>query len=386
MSVASEPAANTAVEAVSVLWVDDNSAVVQNFRKLLAEQEGKNAFLAIDWASSIRLAEEKLADDNYGAVIIDCRMDDFNLDENGARFLVELNRRNRALPTFVYSAWLDDALYRPFLDQSYAVDVRSKSHRFERRLKSDSFISKIHFFGANYVSLRQLRPERIAYRDYVKDPDKFRPATDIHWRKHQHWILKDMERHGYEWCVVAGDEVVDGSDDLFEFPDDSQLRSIGERSNLVPFAYAETRIPEETGPAKTGQAWSRTRYNNDYYPTIRIGVGERDIVGDFDTGAAQTVVSEELVKKGMFDSYREEAHLGGVYKCFVKNVTLTVVDDYGVRQERKVPIQVVPEWSATTFQTVNSNRLALIGRDVLRAFEMELLLDSHHRKTFVRLL
>jgi len=372
---------------VQVLWMDDEPGFLRVLNDALEEEQ---LGVAIEAATSIPEAEEKLQSERYCAFVADLRMDDSDpAGQNGAVFLLEVNRRYRALPTFVYTAWLNDPIYEELLLSSYVIAAVSKIMEWSRPVSRLPFITKLQEFAFNFSRVKDFKPERIQFGDYISNPNKYRDQTAVHWLKHRLWIEPDMERQNLAWCVVCGFSIVKGSKDIFDFPDEEALVKIGRECNLVPFAYSKCYAPESIDPSTTsGSAWVSTLLNNDKYPTLRVRIGGDVLSADFDTGAYQTFVSDNLVERGVFDFLRESesVHLNETFTYWTKKVSMALVGTDGREKAERLPVNIVDSWHDSPFVKINPKRMALVGRDVLRAFKCRVLLDSTERSTSVKML
>lgn len=372
---------------VSVLWLDDKPETVRPFKQLLDKERNRTG-IDIDIATSIERARELLKTDAYDALVVDLRMDDFDLSSSGAEFLLEVNKTNKCLPTFVCSSFLDDATYLDDLGRSYAIQIASKNDRFDRPLMKAPFFEAIYKAAESYQRVKAFKPEQISFTAYMKDPSRYAIQTDTHWQKHRHWITTEMARRGFKWAVVCGNKVVIGDNDTFRFPTEDELIDIGTRENLIPFAYSRPLLPEDTSVGVSGSTGWNSMGSDDHYPTIKATVGKLVLEDDFDTGAGCTFVSDAIVRKGPLNFWRDldGVHLGKSYRYFVKREQLDLWDLGGTTQTSEVMITVVKDWDNSPFVEVNKNRRILFGRDVLRAFKVEVHLDSLNHVTWVRFL
>lgn len=373
---------------IKILWMDDQPETIKNYKELLARE---NLF-EIDIATSIPEAKEKLTTlegdinaDKYEALVIDCRIDPYDLTENGAEFLKQVNELDKAFPTFVYSSWAEDRRFKQFLDQSYAIFIESKTRSFDSPLSQNRFFKAIYESGRRFQEVKDLEPEKIIFSRYVEEPYKYQTEVTSHWKKHGHWITLELARRRWMWGVVCGEEIVAGSDDLFDYPDEDALAELGQAHNLIPFAYSEPALPEDSG---SSASWNLHAGTNDYYPTIKIQIGDTELQDDFDTGAQQTMIAEELIKRGILDHIRayEGEHLGLSFQYLTKQVPVTITDSAGNVQTKKLPVAIVINWDESPFTRANKKRRVLFGRDILRAFEVEVCLNSRDHITQVRLL
>jgi len=366
-------------ETVPVLWMDDEPNAIVDWIDVLNAEPGPIRF-DLDVATSIDNARLKLRAREYGALVVDCKMNPNNESANGAEFLLSVNEARKSLPTFVYSAWLDDPLYQRFLGRSLAVLIERKQV-FDPPLSEKAMFSQIYEIARKYLAVKHLSPEIIQFKEYEKNPAKHAEEVKAHWMKHGHWIQAEMRNRHIAWCVVCEEQIVRGTGDLFQFPNTDGLVEIGKAYNRIPFAYSKTLLPESVVPM--GEGWAR----NDYYPAIRAKVNGVEILDDFDTGAPQTYVSDGLVKRGWLSFMRDSEVgyvLGSSFNFFTTKVKITLFDADGSEHTQEIPVAVVEGWDSSAFKHVNSKRVVLFGRDLLRAFEVEVTLDSKNRVTRVR--
>lgn len=377
-------AATQAIAPVQVLWMDDEPHTIENYQKLLR----KDKKIEIKIVDSIEKAVKELKTGIYEAFVADCKMDIHDPSENGAEFLSKLNERRKPFPTFVYSAWTDDPLYKSHLDHSYALIIESKPADWEYPLMENEFFNKMYEAARKFSRLRNLKPEKIPFNTYISQASHYKPDINVHWEKHGHWISKEMSKRGWVWSVTCGEQLVLGSDDLFDYPDEDELLHLGKEHNLIPFGYSVPVLPEDSPATNRTASWTSTELKNDYYPRLSILIGEKELQDDFDTGAAQTFISEELVNKSLVEFFRqyEGVHLDQSFEFTTKKIKISVIDSRGNTQEKSIPVAVVKKWDDSPFTRVNKKRKALLGRDLLRAFQVEVCLDSQNLLTRVRLL
>ena len=370
---------------VPVLWMDDEPTGIDYVRRFI-DAERQHFCISIEVSRSIEETRNRLSTGKYGALVADCRMDELDLSENGAEFLYEVSRMQRALPLFVFSAFLDDPRYDQYLQLSPVVAKAGKTDDLDPPLAGHEFFRKLDRAAVRYYAVKDLYPELVQFRKYRSDPKKYESVLGAHWQRHSCWIQAEAVARGFVWVVVVGDAIVKGSSDLDEYPNEEELVQIGEAANLVPFAYGFVVPPEDTvGSGAQGIAWGQVG-KADWYPRISVELGGVRIEDDFDTGAQCTHVSDRLVPRGFLDFWlpSEVGHLGLPYRYFVKKVPLKVVDSYGTSRLKEVAVSVVDQWASSGFVIVNPARRCLIGRDLLQAFAVVVVLDSGNRLTIVR--
>jgi hypothetical protein len=188
-----------------------------------------------------------------------------------------------------------------------------------------------------------------------------------------------MERHNLQWVVICGETVAKKSTKLSDFPSEQELMKLGSDTDRIPFAYSKAHLPEQL-------PWADTS-DGDSYPTLRLIIEGKHIIGDFDTGAYQTHVSDTIVNKGILDfvlSNDEGLHLGSSYRFFTKRVEVKITTDEGITRTNGIPIAFVEDWEKSPFVKINRKRIALIGRDVLTGFQIQVVLDGNSKKTHVQ--
>jgi CheY-like chemotaxis protein len=358
-----------------ILWVDDQPEFIRQLSILLS---AAGMSMNIEVATSSEEAERKLEATRYSAIVADLCLDEYDRASNsGAQLLAKLSRTARHLPKFTFSGNNSDPTYQADLEEAHIIASADKETRIPRSGVGEVlFFRELYKWARNHAEVVNIDPERIAFEKYLGDPDKYRDAVMSHWAKHGGWITDELSKLGYAWGVVCGTAIVSGSPDLFDFPDEVEIKEIGRLHNLVPFAYS-LPTPVET------ITWIPTKFPEDRFPRIAIKLSTL-LHDDFDTGAMQTHVSSDLVGLSIFDSLRPGSHLGMPHKSATKRVKVTLVADDGVERTEVMPLVVVTDWDTSGFVKVNGLRKVLVGRDILRAFPVEITLNSKTGKSGMR--
>lgn len=55
---------------------------------------------------------------------------------------------------------------------------------------------------------------------------------------------------------------------------------------------------------------------------------------------------------------------------------IEVTDSEGASVERRIAVRLVKDWTSSPFVRINPKRRALVGRDILRAFSLEVSLRA----------
>lgn len=367
---------------MKILWIDDDREFAERISGLVLKSHCEVEF---EFAESYGEAEQMVSELELDGAIFDMRLGeaDYNESEDGSKLLLEVGQAERTLPTFAYSAFLDEVRYRNNLDESYVMLEGSKTLPLKYQLSPSGFFNHVIFNSEAYSEAKSFTPELIEFATYQKNPEKFEKELQMHWRKHRGWVEGEMRKRGATWIVVAGTSVVDCNENPDLFPDFEKLMRIGEEKGLIPFAYSAEHRPESIDPV----GWSATTSGDDYYPQISLDVGE-PLVADFDTGAYRTHMSDEYAPSKLFQFPRallgnKNSHLGVDYEKFTQTIEMSLPGNCGNTKSAKVPVEFVKEWAESPFVNVNPKRRALAGRDILRIFETEVTLNGSRRTTYV---
>lgn len=205
------------------------------------------------------------------------------------------------------------------------------------------------------------------------------------WDENEEWIREQIESRGADWILVCNRDVIKWSDDRKEYPSEEELEKIAKEYNLFPFVFVQPPLIEET-------SWNPTRYKRDYYPTIKISVcGEMDLIGDFDTGNPITTLNrDELTSSGYlqprpFTALQKWRFLDEEYYYSSEPIHIQIADELGNKQSKDIRCDCVKDWRESPFCKVNPCRQALVGRDILLEFPLEVRLDGKGKKTYIYL-
>lgn len=129
--------------APSVLWMDDQPEFMRGLERILSKS---GMPLSIEAATSIDRAQQMLHEKQYSAFVADCRMSNYDpAGANGAAFLLQVNQTYPALPTFVCSAYLDDAMYEK------ESRIQTPSFAPRRHVNCDWPASRMTFSSPNFI-------------------------------------------------------------------------------------------------------------------------------------------------------------------------------------------------------------------------------------------
>ena len=155
--------------------------------------------LEIEIVTSIAVAKERLLRNpsRYCSLIVDCKMDLYDSSENGAEFLLEVNNMYKYFPTYVYSGFLGDAIYKDYIEKSYAILSIPKQH-INRPLYKNKLFKNLYNTCLKYNEIKDFCPERITFKQYKSNPTNYSNEIKAHWTKHGHWINIELNYYNKE--------------------------------------------------------------------------------------------------------------------------------------------------------------------------------------------
>jgi len=201
------------------------------------------------------------------------------------------------------------------------------------------------------------------------------------------WIKEQIEKHNAEWILVVNKEVITYSKNRKDYPSKEELKNLAEKYNLFPFIFFRPPLIEES-------SWAKTRYKDDYYPTVKISIcGTLNLAGDLDTGNPTTtldrdrLISSTLLKKEHIDIPLQKGTFHNrPYEYSVDIIHIQITDEKGKKEARFIRCECVKDWQKNPFCIVNSQRKALMGRDILLEFPLEVRLNGKEQKTYLYLI
>jgi hypothetical protein len=195
-------------------------------------------------------------------------------------------------------------------------------------------------------------------------------------------VERELERRHAAWLILVGDDVVAESLDPTIVPSPEEVLRHGEPSGRVAYLF-EAPLVEEVLASKSH--WSILS-GHDRYPTVPLGIqGDPDpraIVADLDTGSHATFMDAGLVRTPVVTWFVGQ-HLGRRFLWSPAAVELEITPVDGRTRRRSVAVRRVEDWQASPFVRINPARTMLVGRDVLRAFGLTILLGASRAESEV---
>jgi hypothetical protein len=224
-------------------------------------------------------------------------------------------------------------------------------------------------------------PFRVPSSRYLelRDDERFalvRRATAIAWDR----VERELSSRGAAWVVLVGDEVVAESADPTSVPTPDEVLEMGKAKGRVAYLFT-AELLEELEPVST---WTPLR-GTDRYPTIPLRLLVADplvVVADLDTGAHVTLLDWELTGAST-RLWLSGRHLGRPFYWSPARVEIELRTTSETMLRRSVAVWQVRDWSGSPFVRINPSRRMLVGRDLLRAFGLRLVLRASEGETEV---
>jgi hypothetical protein len=228
-------------------------------------------------------------------------------------------------------------------------------------------------------------PFSVSWRTYLSlPPECAERLKERVWDENENWIREQIEQHDAAWILVCNRKILKWSKSIKEYPSRDELKEVANKYNLFPFVFARPPLIEES-------SWNKIN-TNDYYPTLKISVDKKlDLIGDMDTGSPITALNmEQLISSGnirpdLIDTLERDIFHDEYYEYSIEPIYIQITDETGKKKSKHITCECVKDWYKSLFCKVNPNRQALIGRDLLLEFPIEVKLDGKKKKTYVYL-
>ena len=188
-------------------------------------------------------------------------------------------------------------------------------------------------------------------------------------------VERELERRRAAWLIIVGDVVVAASPDPTVLPSPEEVLRHGEPTGQVAYLF-ETPLIEELLAWRS--PWSLLQ-GPDRYPTLPLAIeglpGPRAVVADLDTGSPATFVDAGLVAAPVTTWFIGH-HLGSRFLWSPARVGLEITPADGQTRRGSLEVRRVQGWRASPFVRINQARTMLVGRDVLRAFGLTVMLAT----------
>lgn len=203
-------------------------------------------------------------------------------------------------------------------------------------------------------------------------------------------LVKDQLGRGSRYIVLCDRRVLHASN---HEPSDEEIRNLEKKLGKVCYVLTDDPIEESH--------WSPIR-NGDYYPTIEVIIGNAlwkeeevfqrglKIASDFDTGnpdiAAFNNEDLNLIQPAGTRFMRRAFHLGKTYDYYLSTLRIGVKDAKNVKRCVQKVCRRLLLWAETErnpFLLANPARKGFVGRDLMLAFPLSILLSGKNKQSKV---
>lgn len=226
-------------------------------------------------------------------------------------------------------------------------------------------------------------PFEVPLDEFLAKPEPERAALAMEAaRRADARVERELRERAASWIVIVGDDVVLSSRDQDSLPDFAQLVAIGRQRGRAPFLF-EAPLIEEL-PSVSAWAPVTTGIRGDAYPTIPLRIDGVVLCADLDTGAHGTMLDGALSPAALDPPvWHLGTHLGQRFAWApgAADVEIRLAD--GATRTARLPIRWVRDWARSPFVRIQPERRALAGRDLLRAFGVEVHLRPREPATAI---
>lgn len=367
-----------------MLWLEDDNNLLNNVLNRLKRWQ-----FNVYSAKTLDEFNQKYTSNNFDIVLVDLLLKGKNQNGSGIDAINSVREKNKKIPIFVLSAFLDDSFWINQLNKLITngriekpLPVISNESNQIKLLLHDSI--GLYQKGLRWAKLKKA-VDYISFSEINKmnDKDIIMYKKEV-WEKNKKWLLKKFFEEDIQWVMILEDEIIESSTPKNKISQ-RRIAEFSKKTDKFPLVFIRPPIIEECDWSNISRRKSKII---DYYPTIQISVGSKKshlkkITSDFDTGADKTHISDEIINScSPFDPISEGFHFGN-YIFSEKKLVVALTDENGITKYKNVDIAIVHEWINSGFVKINPDRKALVGRDILAIFPLELKLLSKSKKTII---
>ena len=366
-----------------ILWVDDSEKFLLAHTRLL----GLVGFAADGVTSGIQAVtkiEKNLY--RYAAVFVDLDMPEMD----GIELIRRIRRISKDIPIVIVSArtgpseteWpqrvqglMDE------LDEKIPVIPKPIPVAFEECLKSNDIEERIE----TYLQ-RLYYPFHLSFVQFLNlDEDEQDDVFDLAAEISEQFVKTFFEEHPkVDWIIIAHEpeNIIDRGLRKDE-PLANELAELAKSECTPVFLYSRPPVVE---CISTG--WSQ-KTDDDYYPTILLALGDEVaeclLTCDFDTGSESSYADRKVVNDCL-DLPRQALSTSWIrgnekYQYSLIHLNCVVCDHNSQRKVVSFRCQIVKEWVGSPLTKYYTNRVALIGRNILLESDLKLCLDGRTART-----
>jgi len=205
------------------------------------------------------------------------------------------------------------------------------------------------------------------------------------------WLEEKFASLNALWLMIVDGEVIASGTTKKDYPKPARISEICRQTEKYPFIFInDNALTIE----ESSSAWNRIGAT-DFYPTIPLSLnsdsGSAALIADFDTGSASSfadydfLLAHNVVQRDDREYVEDSVHLSQAYEFISKTVTIKMTTNSGKEVALETDVYCVENWARSPFVKINSQRLALIGRDLLLEFKLCALLNFDRRQTQIML-
>jgi len=238
----------------------------------------------------------------------------------------------------------------------------------------------------------QFKGENLTYEEIEKLSIKERGAMQRRLKElNREWLQERFASLNAFWLMIVDGQIVASGTTKKDYPKPTRIMEVCRQTGKYPFIFINDKA---LAIEESSSAWNRIDAN-DFYPTIPLSLnsdfGSATLIADFDTGAASSFVSydfllaHKVVQRDAREYVENSVHLSQTYEFISKTITVKMTTISGKEVVLETDVYCVENWTRSPFVKINSQRLALIGRDLLLELKLCTLLNFDRRQTEIML-
>ena len=200
---------------------------------------------------------------------------------------------------------------------------------------------------------------------------------------HQAWLTQKFHELHAGWVVVMDGQVIRFGVSFSDAPTDDELYTEATKLGKYPLLFFNDTL---FAIEETSSTWNTTIYKGDFYPTLSIRLDNQaaslTLDADFDTGAFLDVCtgwnlleSQGLVTPMPEDVLRFASHLNQSYSYLRRRLSVGLIAEDGTRRQAPRIVICVQNWQYSPFVSINTTRIALVGRGLCLNLSPKISLD-----------
>ncbi len=353
---------NDFISNLKMIWGDDDPNIFNSIKNIL-EKEGLEVITSDKPSEIINLV--KHYDPDF--LCLDLNWSHYpNTDYKGFEIAADIRNLNNKLPVITFTAKNHEPEYIKKIIEFNFDAVFGKNEidpiNFANRSKELAIIGRIR---KGEIS----NPFKIPIQIYEKFSTKIkRELIKFINIEYKFWIEEKLK--GNHWIVVCNKKVV-LQGNSFLIPEEKQTLEKKRKMIEHDLGYPTFYFLKPTDIESISISWRQIK-DDDYYPVLPLIVRDGDsqfiVKGDFDTGAARTHISDDIVSIDDCIDLQYNYFKDDFIYC-EKEIDIALEGFDGDKDcYTSMNICVVLEWIKSGFIKGHSDRSILVGRDILKYF------------------